>query len=202
MKIGEFTRQGGSMSAEHQQQSATPRHLSKGSIIFIIVTLVTFLVISLISLAVLSTLFVWKKTNTETGFHNPRIHITTNVQQESTAQTTLDPTHHCQEDAPEPKSCEDGWFFSNRSCYWYNPEELTWNDAEAACRLQTATLAEITSEEEWNFVTTFNIRHPERTPTGSKANQERTQTGLKSEPRERTPISEADPLRRPGVCFT
>ena len=26
--------------------------------------------------------------------------------------------------------CEDGWSYSNKSCYWYNAELLTWNEAE------------------------------------------------------------------------
>ena len=26
--------------------------------------------------------------------------------------------------------CEDGWSYSNKSCYWYNAALLTWDDAE------------------------------------------------------------------------
>nr|XP_022307576.1 NKG2-D type II integral membrane protein-like [Crassostrea virginica] len=140
--------------------SATQRPLSKKSIIFIIFTLVTFLAISLISLAVLSTIFILKKTNIDKGTTaqatlGPTIDPSFDPTLEPTLDPTLDPTYHCQEDTPEPTSCEDGWLFSNKSCYWINTEELTWDEAEAACRRQSATLAEITSEEEINFIRTM-----------------------------------------------
>ncbi|XP_022305138.2 lithostathine-1-beta-like isoform X2 [Crassostrea virginica] len=134
---GELPLSGRNTSAEDEpQQTATARHLNKKSIIIIIIfTLI--LVISVIFLAVFLTQFVFKETNTDKG---------------TTAQVTLDPTHHCQGDTPKPTSCEDGWSYSNKSCYWYNAALLTWDDAEAACRLQSATLAEVTSEEEWSFI--------------------------------------------------
>ncbi|XP_078330722.1 uncharacterized protein LOC144624690 [Crassostrea virginica] len=129
-KIGDLPRSGGTISSEQQQQSASPRHLNKKSIIFITVTLVTFLAISLIALAVLSTLFILQKTNKNTDETENEYRETTPVESGTTAPSVLDPTYHCQVDTPEPKSCENGWMSSGKSCYWYNAEVLTWDQAE------------------------------------------------------------------------
>merc|ERR1712141_932218 len=48
--------------------------------------------------------------------------------------------------------CRSGWYYHEGSCYGFGQEDVTWADAEEMCELYQATLAEIDSKAENDFL--------------------------------------------------
>ena len=49
-------------------------------------------------------------------------------------------------------TCDEGWIHFRGSCYLFNGQTQTWNDAVATCRAKGSYLVEVTTDSEWKFV--------------------------------------------------